>query len=245
VRAGLAVVAAAGNFGKLADGRAVRGGIVSPGNSPWAITVGALDTHGTPERSDDTVASYSSRGPTRYDLVLKPDLVAPGSGIVSAEAAGAYLATNHPERHVAGAGTDAYMRLSGTSMAAAVVSGAVAIAFDQRRNLTPVETKAVLQLTSSQIPGEGLAATGAGSLNVLDASAFLTSTKASPISKIAGERIRRSGLIFQEFEEQNRSIRPLQSVLKGKPSGIVWRTEASDTIIWSTNDTIIWSTTSD
>src|SRR5438034_7006291 len=61
VRAGITVVAAAGNFGKLPDGQAVRGGIVSPGNSPWAITVGALDTHGTPERSDDTVASYSSR----------------------------------------------------------------------------------------------------------------------------------------------------------------------------------------
>jgi serine protease AprX len=223
----------------------VWGGITSPGNSPAALTVGAVDPHGTAVRSDDTIARYSSRGPTRYDLVLKPDLVAPGSGVVSAEAAGAYLATARPERHVAGTGADAYLRLSGTSMAAAVVSGAVALTFEQRRNLTPIETKAVLQLTSSQIRGEGLVATGAGSLNILDASAFLASANASPITNIAGEPVRRSGLIFQEFEEQGRSLESLRPVLKGKPSGIVWSTEASDTIIWSTNDTIIWSTTAD
>src|SRR5205823_6479309 len=123
VRAGIVVVAAAGNFGKDATGRAVAGGIVSPGNSPFAITVGALDTHGTPQRSDDTVASYSSRGPTRYDLVLKPDLVAPGSHIVSAEAAGSLLATKYTDHHVTGNGPNAYMQLSGTSMATGVVSG--------------------------------------------------------------------------------------------------------------------------
>ena len=75
--------------GRTADGTSVYGAITSPGNSPYAMTVGALDTHGTPQRSDDTLATYSSKGPTRYDLVIKPDLVAPGSHIVSAEAAGA------------------------------------------------------------------------------------------------------------------------------------------------------------
>ena len=122
VAAGIVVVAAAGNFG-WQNGRQVWGGITSPGNDPAAITVGAVDPHGTAQRSDDTVARYSSRGPTRYDLVLKPDLVAPGSGVVSAEAAGSYLAATYPQRHVAGAGADAYIQLSGTSMAAAVVSG--------------------------------------------------------------------------------------------------------------------------
>ena len=63
VAAGLVVVAAAGNLGKTASGQIVFGGVTSPGNDPWAITVGALNTHGTPQRSDDTVASYSSRGP--------------------------------------------------------------------------------------------------------------------------------------------------------------------------------------
>ncbi len=62
VRAGMVVVAAAGNFGKTADGRPVIGGIVSPGNSPSAITVGALNTKGTAFPSDDVMATYSSRG---------------------------------------------------------------------------------------------------------------------------------------------------------------------------------------
>ena len=67
----------------VAERKSSMGGIVSPGHSPSVITVGALKTHGTPERSDDTLASYSSRGPTLFDKLLKPDLVAPGSGITS------------------------------------------------------------------------------------------------------------------------------------------------------------------
>ncbi len=82
------VVAAAGNVGKTEDGRLVLGGIDSPGNSPYAITVGALNTKGTSFRSDDVVATYSSRGPTMFDYVLKPDVVAPGNKIVSLEAPG-------------------------------------------------------------------------------------------------------------------------------------------------------------
>ena len=44
-----------------------------------------LNTQGTARRSDDTVATYSSRGPTRYDFAVKPDLAAPGNRIVSLE----------------------------------------------------------------------------------------------------------------------------------------------------------------
>ena len=83
VDAGILVVAAAGNFGKTADGRPIVGGIVSPGNAPAALTVGALNTKGTVQRSDDVMATYSSRGPTMIDGVLKPELVAPGNRIVS------------------------------------------------------------------------------------------------------------------------------------------------------------------
>jgi len=78
-RAGIVVVAAAGNYGQTADGKNVYGAIASPGNSPYAITVGAIDTHDTAIRSDDTLAVYSSKGPTRYDLVIKPDVAAPAA----------------------------------------------------------------------------------------------------------------------------------------------------------------------
>ncbi len=78
VQAGIVVVVAAGNDGKAPDGRTILGGISSPGNSPYAITVGALNTWGTVGRSDDTVAKFSSRGPTAYDLAVKPDIAAPG-----------------------------------------------------------------------------------------------------------------------------------------------------------------------
>ena len=103
VDAGIVVVAAAGNFGKTDDGRPIVGGIVAPGNTPSVLTVGAVNTNGTAQRSDDVMATYSSRGPTAIDGVLKPELVAPGNKLVAAEAAGSYLATTYPEHVVVGA----------------------------------------------------------------------------------------------------------------------------------------------
>ena len=81
VRAGIVVVASAGNNGVTATGARVLGGISSPGNSPDAITVGALDTQGH-RRSQrrSTWPTYSSRGPTRFDFNVKPDVVAPARG---------------------------------------------------------------------------------------------------------------------------------------------------------------------
>lgn len=65
VNAGVVVVAAAGNEGKDAFGRKQYGSIHSPGNEPSAITVGASNSFGTNGRADDTITTYSSRGPTR------------------------------------------------------------------------------------------------------------------------------------------------------------------------------------
>src|SRR6185436_13193346 len=167
VAAGIIVVAAAGNYGIDKEGRNVFGGIATPGNDPSVITVGAVDTHDTAIRSDDTIAKFSARGPTRYDLVLKPDLVAPGTHVIGAEASGSYLSKTYPARHVAGNGSNAYIQLSGTSMAAAVVSGTVALLLERREKLTPRDAKAVLQMTSSFMPDTGIVANGAGSLNAL------------------------------------------------------------------------------
>src|SRR5262245_49069357 len=76
VDAGVLVVAAAGNFGKTAEGRPIVGGIVSPGNLPSALTVGAINTRGTALRSDDVMATYSSRGPAYLVGTLTQEVVA-------------------------------------------------------------------------------------------------------------------------------------------------------------------------
>ena len=150
----MVVVAAAGNFGKTADGKAVVGGIVSPGNSRSALTVGASNTRGTAQRSDDVMATYSSRGPTAIDGLLKPELVAPGNRIVAAAASFAYLTRTYPERVMFGQDLARYAEMSGSSMSAAVVSGSVALLLDANPRLTPAQVKLALQVTSSrwQVP---------------------------------------------------------------------------------------------
>ena len=165
VRAGVVVVASAGNYGLTSTGAPVLGGITSPGNSPYAITVGAIDTAGTTTRDDDTVAPYSSKGPTRYELAVKPDIVAPGTKLVSLEAAGSYLARTYPAWHIAGSGKNAYFRLTGTSMSTAVVSGGVALLLDANPYLSPAQVKMALQMGATYMPEGGLVAAGAGSVN--------------------------------------------------------------------------------
>jgi serine protease AprX len=163
---GIVVVVAAGNDGRSAEGRTILGGISSPGNSPFAITVGALNNHGTVSRSDDTVAEYSSRGPTKYDLAVKPDLAAPGTRLVSLEAEGAYLPSAFPYLRRGGIGANAYMQLSGTSMSTPVVTGAVALLLQGNPRLGTSQVKLALQSGATYMSGGGLMGAGAGSLNI-------------------------------------------------------------------------------
>ncbi len=103
-RKGIAVVTAAGNKGvNPATGDPGYGGVGVPCNAPSAICVGSLDTQGTPDLADDRVAESSSRGPTRFDLLAKPDLVAPGVNIVSLAARGSRLFNEFENLRVPGA----------------------------------------------------------------------------------------------------------------------------------------------
>jgi serine protease AprX len=180
VKAGIVVITSAGNYGVTSTGAPILGGITSPGNSPAAITVGALDTKGTADRSDDVVAAYSSKGPTRFDFTVKPDVVAPGTRIVSLEASGSYIAKNYPQYHIAGSGANAYLRLSGTSMSAAVVSGGVALLLNAEPSLSPAQVKVVLQTGARFLPQAGLIAGGTGSVD------FAQSNKIADQGLIAG-----------------------------------------------------------
>ena len=166
VQAGIVVVVAAGNSGKSPDGRMVLGGITSPGNSPLALTVGALNTWATAKRSDDSVTTYSSRGPTRFDLAVKPDVAAPGNKIVSLQANGSVLPSLYPTLHVTGTGNNAYMMLSGTSMAAPMVSGGVALLLQGTPGMTPAQVKLAVQNGATYVTDGGLMGAGAGSVNL-------------------------------------------------------------------------------
>ncbi len=130
VRAGIVVVVAAGNQG-INPNTGVPGyaGIASPGNSPSAITVGASTTSNTVARGDDRVAPFSSRGPSWFDGLAKPDVVAPGTGLLSDEADGSYLSELYPALVVSST-NGKLMKLSGSSMATGVVSGLVALMFE-------------------------------------------------------------------------------------------------------------------
>ena len=162
---GILVVASAGNYGKTSTGAPVLGGITSPGNSPFVLTVGALDTLGTTDRGDDRVADYSSRGPTRYEWAVKPDVVAPGTRVVSLEAPDSYLSSTYPQWHIAGSGTNGYMKLSGSSMATGVVAGGAALLIQANPSMTPAQVKSAIQAGATFVEDGGLIGGGTGSVN--------------------------------------------------------------------------------
>jgi len=146
------VVVSAGNRGKNA--------LYPPANDPFVITVGATDDRGTASTSDDRLASYSGFG-TTIDGFDKPELVAPGSNIVSLIAApNDVLALAHPGNLVG----MAYFRMSGTSMSAPMVAGAAALLLQSNPNLTPDQVKYRLMATAR--PFDTPTHTGAGYLDI-------------------------------------------------------------------------------
>ncbi|MBA2311248.1 MAG: S8 family serine peptidase, partial [Actinobacteria bacterium] len=130
----------------------------NPAYDPYLLAVGADDANGTLSTADDVVPDWSSRG----DGSRNPDLVAPGKSIVSLRDPGSEIDLTHPEGRVGGR----FFRGSGTSQAAAVVSGAAALLLQQRPSLTPDQVKALLTSTATNIPGADPLAQGAGFLNL-------------------------------------------------------------------------------
>jgi serine protease AprX len=168
VNAGIVVVAAAGNNGRGPQGHTQYGGITAPGNAPWVLTVGAASHMGTIDRSDDTIATFSSRGPSAIDYDAKPDLVAPGVGIESLSDPYSALYTRDSAYLLAGTRATPYLpylSLSGTSMATPVVTGTVALMLQANPALTPNAVKAILQYTSQTYAGFDALTQGAGFLN--------------------------------------------------------------------------------
>ena len=130
-QAGIVVVASAGNRGPGAMTIGV------PGNVPYIITVGAMSDRYTPDMQfDDIIASFSSAGPTAEGFV-KPEVVAPGGHITGLMKVDSEIGNTYPEFHDGGT----YFFMSGTSQAAAVVSGVVTLMLQADPQLTPDQVK--------------------------------------------------------------------------------------------------------
>jgi len=263
--AGIVVVVAAGNEGRNnALGTDGYGTITAPGNDPYVITVGAMNTMGTADRLDDVPTSYSSKGPTLWDHVVKPDIVAPGNRLISLFTATETLAHQLPDNQVLNSAyirdgnsgrSDTYFYLSGTSMAAPMVSGAAALLLEKRPSLSPDQVKARLMktafknlvpaaVTTDPVTGHtynvqaDIFTIGAGYLDIKSAlaNADLAPAKmGSAMSPTAS--VDRKGHVVLE---------PSRGSVLGTGS-IVWGTSSvfGESVLWGTNvsgESILWGT---
>jgi len=251
-RRGLVVVVAAGNGGPAG------GTVASPGVDPYAITVGATDDHGTISARDDTLAPFSSWGSA--DSNAKPDLVAPGRRIISLRVPGSALDLLFPDRVVTTPSGATYIRLSGTSMATPVVSGAVALLLQRRPSLSPDQVKAILVATTQpygQDSGVALPDPTADGTGLLDALAAVQSDIGAPaqgpVPGLGGIGVPDPFPVANQVEARaNRGLRPADSfarslftALRGVPlrwknptlGGIDWTALTWDSVAW---DSIAW-----
>ncbi|MFF8917282.1 S8 family serine peptidase [Streptomyces sp. NPDC015032] len=171
---GALFVVAAGNNGEQGSQT-----IGSPGAADAALTVGAVDR-------DDSLAPFSSRGPRPTDRVAKPDVTAPGVGIVAARAAGTTM----------GDPVDGdYIASSGTSMATPHVAGAAALLAQQHPDWDAVRLKDALVSTAHLVSGQQVTEQGGGRVD-LAAAAFgpVTATGAVALgSFVTGGTTERAG----------------------------------------------------
>jgi serine protease AprX len=234
VSAGIVVVAAAGNNGRDAAGHRVYGAITAPGNAPWVLTVGASSHMGTVDRADDTMAAFSSRGPSAIDAAPKPDLVAPGVGLESLSSVDSAFYTTRASALMAGTvATPAlpYLSLSGTSMAAPVVSGTVALMLQANPGLTPDQVKAILQHTAQPYAGYDILTQGAGFLDAQAAVVSAQSLVGAPSTNYPA---------LPDWSSVMVSL--VSGVFTG--GGVVFGTSDGDTVVWGTSDgdTVVWGT---
>jgi hypothetical protein len=150
---GIVVVVSAGNSG---FGTAQ---LNNPAYDPYVIAVGADDTRGTDDPKDDVIPAWQTRG----NATRHPDLVAPGKSLISLRDPGSFVDEANPGARV---GSTRFFRGSGSSQAAAIVSGAAATVLEQHPELTPDQVKALLMTTSVPLPNADPVAQGAGLINL-------------------------------------------------------------------------------
>jgi serine protease AprX len=199
--AGIVVVVSASNRGPAPRT------ISKPGDDPLVVTVAGTDDLGTAGLGDDRMPDYSSRGPTAADGLAKPDVAAPGSHMVSLRAPGSEIDIRFPN-YVDGA----YRQGSGTSMAAGVVSGAVATMLQANPLLVPDRVKFALASTARHGASDDPNAVGAGVVDV-QAAAF-----SAPPGLANQGVVRSSGLGSLDASRGSVDIQtndPLRTVVEG------------------------------
>ncbi|HEY1939306.1 MAG TPA: S8 family serine peptidase [Candidatus Angelobacter sp.] len=256
-KSGIVVVVAAGNNGRFlpTDGYAT---VNSPANDPYVLTVGSMKPMGTPERTDDLIASYSSKGPTLIDHVVKPDVVAPGNLLVSTETSNTTLYKTETGNQVpysayiyGGSSSPSafYFELSGTSMATGVVSGVVADLLQAHPLMTPDQVKSRLMKTASK--------TFPSTSSVYDATSGITYTSQYDIFTVGAGYVDLSAALASTELSSGTSMSPTAIYdsntgnvsLTSDPSSVWGTTQAwSGPIVWGPNQftgasAITWGTT--
>ena len=217
---GIVVVVAAGNSGPQA------GTVTKPGDDPMVITVGAFDDKQNVDPLDDVISSWSSRGPTAAG-VRKPDVLAPGRTLVATRSYGSYVEGTYPKALV----SPSYIKGSGTSEAAAVVSGLVALMLQANPSLNPDQVKRALKSTAVPIAGASADNQGSGRVQV-------QSALSSAPSLLAGQSATSSGLGSLEASRGGANVQTdcngdgTLEVIKGE---IDVRCEAWNPAAWTTS----------
>jgi serine protease AprX len=221
-RAGIVVVVSAGNRGS-ADGR-----LTNPAYDPYVLAVGAVDDGGTVGAGNDVIPDWSSKG----DGIRNPDLVAPGAGVVSLRDPGSFLDVASPMAVVG----SRFFRGSGTSQAAAVVSGSGALLLQQRPGLTNDQVKALLKGTARRITSADGQGQGSGLVNVSNAM-----TTNPPLALLAAQTwVPSTGLGSLEGARGNTHVHVGGGVLSGETdvtgaawTGALWSVAAATGSDWS------------
>ena len=208
--AGIVVVAAAGNDGNSGHG------LELPAADPFVLAIGGADTQGTADPRDDEVADWSSRG----DGVRNPDVIAPGSSIVSYRVPGSYI-----DQSSQGRIGETLQRGSGTSQAAAVAAGAAALLLERHRNWNPNQLKSALRETARPLAGDPRS-TGEGALDVAAADA------ARPSGQPQGFRPARvvDGAGYRRYSV---AVRRLRDLLGRRWTGRRWTGVKWNGVKWS------------
>jgi serine protease AprX len=155
---GIVVVAASGNTGYQRGNNAP--GLANPAYNPFVIAVGGSDSMGTANVSDDTVGSYSASSAGCGSTCKNPDFLAPGSHLQGLRVPNSYIDAGHPEGRIG----SRYFRGSGTSQAAAVASGAVALILQKHPTMTPDQVKYFITHNAQKLASFDSQAQGAGAM---------------------------------------------------------------------------------